>query len=74
MGGHQIWYQILVLAQSPVHLLVFLHKLPVDAVLRFPHHFQHRIRHMLRGHLQLAADVVLAPVSYTHLDVYKRQL
>ena len=59
MGGHEIGHQILLLAQPLVHLLILLHKLAVNAVPGLSHAGQHLVRHMLRRHLKLTADMEL---------------
>ena len=44
-----------------------------DGVRRAQQHLQQEIRH-LRAQRRQAQPGILAPVSYTHLDVYKRQV
>ena len=58
MGAHEVGYQILVHAAFPVHPLILLHELQVDAVARFSKHVKDPVRDMLRRHLQLSGNMV----------------
>ena len=58
MGGHEVGHQILLLAQCAVHGLVFLTESLEYLGPGLPHFIQHRVDAVLRGHLQLPADVV----------------
>ena len=60
MGGHQIRDKVLLFPDLPVHFPEFFCKCFVDAVLRLAHEGEHRGGYVLRGHFQLAADMIPA--------------
>ena len=59
MGRHEIRHQELILPARFIHLLIAFGKFLIDFMLRFSHHCKHRIRNVLRGYLELSADMIL---------------
>ena len=58
MRRHEIRNQILILAQLPIHPLVFPDKLTVYGILRLPHSLKDSIRDMFWRYFKLPADMV----------------
>ena len=59
MAGHEVGHQELIHIVLLVQGEIFGDKLVVHGISGFAHAAEHRIGHMLRGHFQLAGDVVL---------------
>ena len=59
VAGHEIGHQILVHAVLLVQGEILVHELIIDGVAGLAHFGENRVGNVLRGHLELAGDVVL---------------
>ena len=74
VGGHEIGHHVLIEMHLGAELLIFFHEALVDRVPGLAHEVQHMVADVLRGHPELARDVVFHQLPEEGVVLVRQQV